>query len=159
MWVKQTFRVLGDKFDKLLLVGAGTSGGLFLAQFPQYLAQYLQRLGGHIDEAKLAAKLFKIPELTERAELLAKGLKAIVEAPPFFQLPQFLTHAQWEIAREAWKHYTPGMTYNQESLYYVAAGCLAGIVIYGILKGLILFTFSVFRGKPVPKNQTNMYQT
>lgn len=124
-------------FERFVLVAWGLAGGLALAQFPQFLAQYLQRLGGHIDEAGLAAKLYALPELSTRAAKLATGLQAIEGAGPFFRLPAFLANAQWTIAREALRHYAPGMTFTSEELCYLAAGALLGIVVYGCLKSIL----------------------
>ncbi len=42
-------------FDRIFSV----LGAVGLAQFPQYFQQYLQRLGGHADEAKIVAWLFR----------------------------------------------------------------------------------------------------
>ncbi len=43
------FRVLESLTDRALAI----VGSLTLAQFPQFYAHYLQRLGGHLDEARL----------------------------------------------------------------------------------------------------------
>lgn len=124
------------QFDRLISTFFGLVGGLIFAQFPQFIAQYLQRLGGHIDEARLAARLFRIPVLALRADDLATGLSAIEEAPAWAGLPTFLTHVQWTIAKEAWRHFTPGMTFAKDELLYLAVGALVGVVIYGIIKAV-----------------------
>ena len=41
-------RILESLFDRALAI----VGSITLAQFPQFYAQYLQRLGGHLDEAR-----------------------------------------------------------------------------------------------------------
>ena len=126
MSLKASVRELLRFFERFVLVAWGLAGGLALAQFPQYLAQYLQRLGGHIDEAGLAAKLYALPELSARAAKLAAGLHAIEGAGLFLRLPAFLANAQWTIAREALRHYTPGMTFTSEEVCYLAAGARLG---------------------------------
>jgi hypothetical protein len=133
-------------FDRLVLAAWAIAGGLALAQFPQFLAQYLQRLGGHIDEAGMAAKLYALPELTTRAAKLAAGLHAIEGAPPLLRLPAFLADAQWIIAREALRHYTPGMTFASEECYYLAAGALLGIVVYACVKTILHGAAGAVRG-------------
>ena len=126
-----------DKADKLVITISGTIGGLVLAQFPQYLAQYLQRLGGHIDEANLAFSKYKLIDLAGRAERLNEGFKEIVSSPALLKLPSFIKHAEWNIARETLRNYTPGMTFDKQGLYYLVVGILIGSIIYGSLKYII----------------------
>jgi hypothetical protein len=122
--------------DSVLTALSGAAGGLLLVQFPQFLAQYLQRLGGHIDEASLSAAKFRLPELAARAQELKAGLDAISDAPVLWKLPSFLYHAQWDIAKAAYKNFTPGMTFNDAGLLYFISGLVVGLVLYGALKAL-----------------------
>jgi len=132
------FQKISKKFlnqlDLLLHAFSGITVGLALAQFPQFLAQYMQRLGGHIDEAQRAAAAFKIPELTQRAAELDERLRAIVAAPPFYKIAAFLKHGDWEIAKAAWKNFTPGLTFSSEEIVYLILGCFLGMGFYGLLK-------------------------
>lgn len=41
-------KILDGLLDRVLAVG----GAIIMVQFPQFFAQYLQRLGGHLDEAR-----------------------------------------------------------------------------------------------------------
>ncbi|MCU0821432.1 MAG: DUF2937 family protein [Spirochaetes bacterium] len=146
--LKSAVNYVADKLDRLMTAVFGTAGGLLLAQFPQFLAQYIQRLGGHIDEAILSAKKYNLPDISQRAEELKAGLYAITDAPQLFKLPKFVIHADWGIAAEAFKNFTPGMTFNEQGLYYLGAGVLIGILIYGILKFLLDKVFNaMFSGK------------
>lgn len=155
---RKVLRGLAARLDKLVAIVFAVAGGLVSAQFPQYLAQYLQRLGGHIDEAQLSSTLFKLPVLATRADGLAAGLNAIERAPAWLRLPRFLIHAQWDIAREAYKHFAPGMTFSSEEIIYLAAGCLFGFVIYEGVKGLgrllVLLFRKLFKRKPVAARGT-----
>lgn len=135
--VGQWFLTILRKLDRLASVFFGMLGGLAFAQFPQFIAQYLQRLGGHIDEARLAAKIFRLPVLAVRADDLSAGLSAIENASSWSGIPTFLTHAQWTIAREAWRHYKPGMTFARDELIYLAAGALVGVMVYGLIKMIV----------------------
>ncbi len=123
-----------NTLDRFLAALAGAAGGLVFVQFPQFLAQYLQRLGGHIDEATLSAAKFKIPELAARAQELKTGLEAISGAPALMKLPSFLYHAQWDIAKAAWKNFTPGMTFNDAGLLYFFCGLVIALLLYGGVK-------------------------
>lgn len=125
------------KIDGFFSAIFGIFGGLLFAQFPQFVAQYLQRLGGHIDEARMVAKLFRLNELSLRADALSAGLSAIENAPFWAGIPQFITHAQWAVAREAWRHYKPGMTFAHDEVVYLITGAIVGVLIYGLLKGLV----------------------
>jgi hypothetical protein len=119
-----------NTLDRFLAALAGAAGGLMFVQFPQFLAQYLQRLGGHIDEATLSAMKFKIPELAARAQELKTGLDAISGAPALMKIPSFLYHAQWDIAKAAWKNFTPGMTFNDAGLLYFFCGLVIALLLY-----------------------------
>ena len=141
MRLSGTMTWLCVKIDRLIVVSFGVCGGLALAQFPQYLVQYLQRLGGHIDEARYAAGLFALPELSARADRLAEGFSAIEGTSAFFRAPVFFLHAQWGVARETLRHYAPGMTFTVEEVCYLAAGALVGVIIYGLLKLLLRLVF------------------
>lgn len=125
------------RIDRLCLFLCGLASGLGFAQFPQYLAQYLQRLGGHLDEARDTARLFALPELAQRAERLAEGMQAIIQAPPLLKLPAFLRHAQWPIARRAWGQFMPGFTFSPEEICYLLAGALLGMAVYGAVKATV----------------------
>lgn len=92
------------------------------------------------------AKLYALPELTTRAAKLAAGLHAIEGAPPLLRLPAFLANAQWIIAREALRHYTPGMTFISEECYYLVVGALLGIMVYGCAKTILRGAAGAVRG-------------
>lgn len=136
MFFKRVSASLLKLIDRILSVSFSLSTGLLTAQFPQYLAQYLQRLGGHIDEAHQAAEEFLLPALAERAATLAAGMDAINKASPFLRLPVFIANGRWDIARNAYEYYTPGMTFAVEELCYLAGGALFGLFIYSGIKGV-----------------------
>lgn len=134
MFFKRISDSLLKLFDRILNAFFSLSAGLLTAQFPQFLAQYLQRLGGHIDEAHHIAEEFQLPALAERAATLAAGLDAINKASPFLRLPVFIANSHWDIARKAYENFTPGMTFTAEELCYLAGGALLGLFIYSGIK-------------------------
>ncbi len=150
---KKIGRYITDKIDKLLLAISGTACGLALAQFPQFLAQYIQRLGGHIDEAHAASTDYNLPELVKRVNELREGFENIANSPEYYKLPKFIINMEWDIAREASKHYTPGMTFDELGLYYLAAGLLLGLFAYGFIKIIIKKCFTGILKKDNKKNQ------
>ncbi len=145
--LKKAVNYIADKIDRLMTAVFGTAGGLLLTQFPQFLAQYIQRLGGHIDEAMLASKKYNLPDLSERVRELKAGLDAITDAQPLFKLPNFIIHSDWSVVTETFKSYTPGMTFTEQGLYYLAAGVLAGILVYGGTKFLLNMAFNALFAK------------
>jgi hypothetical protein len=51
---KYPLRIVDGLLDRVMAVG----GAIVCAQFPQYYAQYIQRLGGHLDEARRAVSQY-----------------------------------------------------------------------------------------------------
>ena len=49
------FRFLDGLVDRVVSL----AGAVGLAQFPQFFAQYLQRLGGHLEEARLVIARYR----------------------------------------------------------------------------------------------------
>lgn len=131
---KKAVKYIFDKLDRLITAAFGAAGAVLLAQFPQFLTQYLQRLGGHIDEARLASSNYKLSELARRADLLKEGLTNILNAPPVLKLPKFITNAEWDIATAAYKNFTPGISFDAQGLYYMGSGIIAGLLLYGLIK-------------------------
>ncbi|NLY89597.1 MAG: DUF2937 family protein [Firmicutes bacterium] len=49
------FRIMDGLADRIISI----AGAVGLAQFPQFFAQYLQRLGGHLEEARLVITRYR----------------------------------------------------------------------------------------------------
>ena len=56
---------VANKVSGLASAACAFAGGYGVGNFPQYLAQYTQRLGGHIDEARINGVNYNIQELSE----------------------------------------------------------------------------------------------
>ncbi|MBW3012653.1 DUF2937 family protein [Candidatus Woesearchaeota archaeon] len=125
---------VGKKVDMIGAAASSISSGLALGQFPQYIAQYVQRLGGHIDEARYASQEFNVPELAERASRLQHGLEAITTSSSFGKLFAFIQHVDIGIAKKVLSAYTPGMAMDTEGLMYCGAGALTGLGLYEVGK-------------------------
>ena len=52
---KYPFKLLDGLMDRIMAV----AGAIVCAQFPQYFVQYIQRLGGHLDEARRAVSQYE----------------------------------------------------------------------------------------------------
>lgn len=59
--------------DGVLATISGAVSGICSAQFPQYLIHYIQRLGGHVDEAKL-----NVDKYEQAAENVGKTLEEYI---------------------------------------------------------------------------------
>lgn len=123
------------KIDNIGSIAAGLSGAAVMGQFPQFIAQYVQRLGGHIDEATIIQTTHNIPQLAERITKLQNGLEQIVSAGPLSKLPAFLMNAEWSIAYRAWQHMTPGITFDKSGLLYMGVGAVTAYILYEVAKG------------------------
>jgi hypothetical protein len=122
--------------DKICFAGSGVIGAGVLGQFPQYLAQYVQRAGGHIDEAKNIALTQNIPQLYERAEKKQEGINIIQESGTLEKLINFVKHADYSIAQRTYEHFTPGMTFDSEGMIYGGIGAILGATLYSGVKNI-----------------------
>jgi hypothetical protein len=75
--VRGVFRFIDTSLDRVFSV----LGAAAFSQFPEFIQQYSQRLGGHLDEAKRQVEL-----ITETAAASGKSLQAYID--------QFLQHRE-----------------------------------------------------------------
>lgn len=68
--LRYPFRFLSGLLDRAFAL----LGALFLAQFPQFYSQYLQRLGGHIDELRRTVEVYE-----QAAAALGVSLEQYIE--------------------------------------------------------------------------------
>ncbi|MBU2650120.1 MAG: DUF2937 family protein [Bacteroidetes bacterium] len=136
------------KINGIFTVAAGLFGGMLFGQFPQFISQYIQRVGGHIDEARNIMNEYDIPEIAERIMSLEAGLNAITEAGPFTKLFVFIGHADWKIARKTWENFIPGITFDSEGITYIIVGGISAFLVFDLLKTIIsAFLFPKRRDK------------
>lgn len=141
---------VGRKFDNLGSAVAGAGGGMGLSQAPAFTQAYLQRLGGHLDEARRTLDLVErgilVPELTEaeraqavqgfaeRVAELEATYASIAEASPLMQPVLMMRHGDSDIARRAWEAFTPAVPIDATSLIWTAVGVLVALLIYELFK-------------------------
>ena len=156
------------------------AGAVLLAQFPQFYGQYIQRLAGHLDEARRTVELYEetaislgltleqyieqhlvsdsavfvsagqvIASLLERLHQLEHSFDALLEAAPLLRWWIFLQEAEWTIALQTWRDFTPGIPTTMEGLIYASAGLLLGWGCYTTGKYLIQKLIRLLRRKPV----------
>jgi hypothetical protein len=160
--VRHLVRPLDGLLDRICAV----AGALVFSQAPAFMAHYLQRLSGHVDEAARHVKAWQAMadriadgrlealirmgrtgreafglEAAEkcaadlaRHETLSRALEAMRSAPVWSRAASFARHADMEIARAAWRDFTPSLPLDVESLVYALLGLLAGFAAYILVK-------------------------
>ncbi|MEX0915754.1 MAG: DUF2937 family protein [Wenzhouxiangellaceae bacterium] len=129
---------LTRRLDHLGSATAGGAGGLGFSQAPAFTHAYLQRLGGHIDEAhrtidKVAAGEFlpwldearreqAVSELSLRLAELQQLQQALLETPAMLRPVALLRHADWSIARGAAEAFVPAVPVDPASIVWTLIG-------------------------------------
>ncbi|MEM7054535.1 MAG: DUF2937 family protein [Pseudomonadota bacterium] len=138
------------KADNLGSAASGGVGGIGLSQAPAFTQAYLQRLGGHIDEARLTVEGISsgatLPwlaaedrsqaaiELSARVAELEQYQAQIEQAPAMLQPFMLLRHGEWSIAERAIENFTPAIPLDPASLLWTAIGVVAALVVYELIK-------------------------
>jgi hypothetical protein len=127
---------------------AGAAGG---SQLPEFVQQYLQRLGGHRDEAFRFVQQLKaqgaeassavVTLAQERADSLARAFDAIAQTDGLLRPAVFLRYADVDVAQATMELFRPAVPLTPAGLLYGGLGLLAGIV----LVNLVIFPFRLFR--------------
>ena len=128
------------------LIGAGLAALAALAgsQLSAFAHQYHQRLGGHLDEARLFQRRILAQAadggeaLAETARLrvgeLARAAEAIADAGPFAKPFVVLAHLDWQIADGTLTAFQPALPLDLASLVYAAGTAALVLCAYAALK-------------------------
>lgn len=156
------------KCDSLLGTILAAVAGLGFAQLPALVQQYLQRLGGHVDEAQLnlsqvtagagfrnldapAREVLSV-SLETRVNELEFGERAISSASASARPFIFLRELDPEIAMAALRAFEPAVPLSMAGLIYGVAGIVVGWLLYELLKTPIGFAMRRrHRPRPVPE--------
>jgi len=136
------------KFDSLIAAVLAAVCGMGLSQAQAFAHQYLQRLGGHRDEAERAWRAVEQSVGTSfdatgqrlataahaRFQDLAQAYDAIREAAPLLKPMTLARHLDREIASRVLVDYQPALPVDAASLTYVIVGMLLALVFYDLLK-------------------------
>jgi hypothetical protein len=153
----------------LCLVG-GVAGATGLSQYPEFSQQYLQRLGGQVDELSRQIKEFDADALQEglgREEMLeamaevslmqgreatwrrtiarharlGDNLAALRAATPIERM--LLPHKMTDAAtfQAAWQDFTPAVPINTAGVAAAGSGFIGGWVIIGTVLSLLTLPF------------------
>ncbi len=146
------------KVDTFLGAVVVAASGIAASQALAFMAQYVQRLGGALDEAKLVlgnvqnGLRYRLMSDTVRKELeadasrrvneLQNAYHAIADASFFTKPFQMLRHADPTMVAGTWRDFTPMLPANADGMAYVIAGMILGFVAYEIVKLPLLLVVS-----------------
>jgi hypothetical protein len=137
---------------KSLTDGIGAASGAATAsQLPEFVQQYLQRLGGHRDEAFRFVEMLKAQGTDpasavfalaqERANSLARAFDTIAQSSDLARPATFLRYMDVDVARATLDLFHPAVPLTPAGLLYGGLGLIAGIV--GV--NLLLAPFTLLR--------------
>lgn len=138
------------KLDTFLGAVVVAASGVAASQAQAFIVQYVQRLGGALDEAKLVLNnvqhglRYQLMSDTVRKELeadasrrvgeLQSAYSAIADANFVAKPIQLLRHADPTMIAGTWHDFTPMLPANADGIGYVIAGMILGFVVYEIIK-------------------------
>lgn len=139
-------------------VFAGVAGAA-VSQFQAYVQQYVQRLGGHLDEAQRIVETIQnseryrtmaatardliLADARARVDEIRAALDAIDGAGMLAKPFVFVAHIDTEIAARTLDNFSPALPVDAASLIYAGMGLIVGLVLWGIVKAPFAL---VFRG-------------
>lgn len=173
------FRFILFLFDRAL----AAAGAVTFAQFPSFIVQYQQRLGGHVDELALIVSKYSeaavknnrtleeyisihlkseindfvssgkiMAENFSRHTELSEALRSLTESSGLMKLFVFLKTMNLDIFRKTADNFTPGISFNIDTLIYSLAGIIFTMGIYYMIKKSLHITKKAITGKSDNKN-------
>lgn len=149
------FDWLLQKLDMLIGAGFAAAAGMAASQIQAFIDKYLQRLGGHLDEAKLnfdrieTGVRYQTMSDTVRRELetdarlrveeLQSGYDVITNSGLLSRPFAFLRHADDAIVSGALTDFVPAIPLDSNALVYIGIGIVVAIALYEIVKLPVLF--------------------
>ena len=142
---------LVEKADRLAGTIFAAIVGVAASQLQAFVQAYLQRLGGHLDEARRMARELEsqgsagaagdappaeqvTTMLTQRIAELESAIRAIEQANPYMKPIAFFTHMDAEIAAAAGLNFVPALPLDPPGITYALAGAVLGWVVWELLK-------------------------
>ncbi|MDX1624904.1 MAG: DUF2937 family protein [Wenzhouxiangellaceae bacterium] len=141
---------VGRRMDHLGSAVFGAGGGLTMSQAPAFTQAYLQRLGGHIDEARRTIeeiasgrvlawmgeeeRLQAVAELTQRLEALQAMREQLISTPAMLRPAAMLRYADWSVARRAAEDFVPAVPLDPSSLVWTGVGIVLAVLAYECCK-------------------------
>ncbi|QYX55877.1 DUF2937 family protein [Roseovarius sp. SCSIO 43702] len=152
---------------RALGLAAGLTGAAAFSQFPEFSQQYVQRLGGAVDELArfvdgfdedaaalgldrqdaladlrsggemATARADRMETTIARYERLRSDLAALRDAGPFTRAYHAARLTDAEIAEAAWRDYRPAMPLTFEGAVFGGTGFVLGLGVVGTLWALL----------------------
>ena len=143
-------RWFGRKLDSLIAALLAAMVGIALSQALAFSQQYLQRIGGHRDEAERALQRIEeaVPggaavDISRRKlaasaranhDDLANDYDAIREASPWSRPIVVLSRLDRDIGSRVLDDFQPAVPIDSASLTYGVGGMLVAVVVYDMIK-------------------------
>ncbi len=139
-----------QKLDALIGGVIIAAAGVAATQAHAFLVQYLQRLGGHLDEAKAHLNAvqhglrYQLMSDTVRKELETEAQKrvnelqsayhAIADANVIAKPFAFFRHADTTMINGTWHDFVPSLSVTSDTFVYVGLAVIAAFLAYEIVK-------------------------
>ncbi len=171
------FRFLLFLLDRAL----AAAGALIFAQFPSFIVQYQQRMGGHVDEleriirkySEAAARNSKtieeyisihmkseisdfvssgaiMTENLDRYNELSRTLSELTESTGIMKLLTFVKTLNYDIFQKTLDNFTPGISFNIDTLIYSLAGIIFIMSLFFLIKKSLQILVETVRGNRTP---------
>lgn len=137
-------------------VFAGVAGAA-VSQLQAFIQQYVQRLGGHLDEAQrnvdtllnsdryqamaADARDLIVADARARVDEIRSALDAIDGAGLFAKPFAFLAHLDAGVAARTLESFAPALPVDAASLIYAGMGLIAGLVLWALVKAPFALVF------------------
>ena len=134
------------------LVGAVFAGvfGASASQFDIFVQQYLQRLGGHADEAQRnltaivageryrdfapASRQVLLDDAQARLAELQAAVQALGNSELFTRPFTFFAHVDREIAARTFEQFRPALPLDLAGIVFALYGVILGLIVYELIK-------------------------
>ncbi len=148
------------KLDMLIGAGLAAIAGMAASQVQAFIVQYVQRLGGHLDEA--LANLDRIrngvryqtmsdvvrreleTDAALRVDELRSAYDAISQSGVITRPFTFLSRADDAIVAGTLRDFVPAVPLDSSAIFYVLAGIVVALAAYEIVK----FPFALILSQP-----------
>ncbi len=138
------------KLDTFLGAMIIAASGVTASQAQAFMIQYIQRLGGHLDEAKAnfaniqTGLRYRLMSDTVRKKLEAEAgdrvaelqntYHAIADANFLFKPVALLRHADAAMISGTWHDFAPALPATADGIFYIAAAMILGFLLYELIK-------------------------
>jgi|HigsolmetaAR202D_1030399.scaffolds.fasta_scaffold09045_4 Protein of unknown function (DUF2937). len=118
-------------------------GAALLSQAPEFTQQYIQRLGGHRDEAMQFVEMLRargaaapdavLAAAQTRLETLNNALEAVLGAEDLVRPLALIRHIEGEIAIATIEAFRPAVPLTPAGLVYAGIGLILGLVLVNVV--------------------------